>query len=63
MEAMAKVKLTIQFDLPDHWNTDCQVDQIFKQAVDSATGFIRNKLPPYIKVVDIPQVTAILLNK
>ena len=63
MRAMARVKLVIQFDLTDVWNANCPVEQIFKQAIDSATGLIRNKLPPHIMIIGEPEVTAILLNK
>lgn len=41
MPATAKVKVTLEIDIPSAWGDECTVGQIRKQAVDSAEGILR----------------------
>ncbi len=37
----ARVQVTLEIDVSDHWGPDCALDQVFKQASDSAIGILR----------------------
>jgi hypothetical protein len=63
----ARVSVTIEVDLGDAWGPDCSVEQIFKQAKESARNQIdratRNGGLPGWRIVGEPKVTAILFEK
>jgi hypothetical protein len=69
------VKLTIEIDVHDSWNDDCRMDQILKQATESAEGAISrglaidgrgahgNTSPTFARIIGEPQVEIILVTK
>ncbi len=61
MGAQAKVRLMLEVDLPDNWGNECLLGQVFRQSSDQALQKIRNSLPPDVRIIGTPEVTAILL--
>lgn len=41
MSVTARVVLTVEIDVPDHWGDDCTFGQIQKQAIEAARGALR----------------------
>lgn len=72
----ARVRLTIDVEVPDTWGDECTLGQARKQAVDAALGAVRRGLilngtegprgdyipRDYANVVSVPEVTAILIH-
>lgn len=61
MGARAKVRLTLEVDLPDRWGNECLMGQVFRQGADEARNIISQHLPPNSRIIGKPEVTAILL--
>lgn len=62
--AKARVQVTLDVELPDTWGPDCRVDQIQKQAAESARQRLSNELKhTKCAVVGDPKVTAILVEE
>lgn len=59
VRSTARVVLTLEIDVPDVWGGDCTADQLFKQAVDSALGRVRNGNLAGARVIGEPKVTAV----
>lgn len=69
----ARVRVTLEIDVPGSWGTDCRGDQILKQATDAAMGAIargvtvgsrqgedRSDQRGWASVVGAPEVVAII---
>jgi hypothetical protein len=71
--ARARVQVTLEFLVTDTWGDDCKVDQVYKQAAESAIGQLRRGCLVSVasalardgeaRVIGDPKVTAILVNK
>lgn len=74
MIARARVQLTIDILVADSWGPECTVDQVQRQATESAIGALRrglviegmhnpNGVDPFLKsvalIVDDPKVTLV----
>jgi len=58
----AVVTLTVQISNVGSWGPDCTTDQVYRQAVESAIGRVRNafaKDPRGVKIIGNPTVQAI----
>lgn len=58
----AVVTLTVQISNVGSWGPECQMDQVYRQALESAIGRVRNafaKDPRGIKIVGTPSVQAV----
>lgn len=66
--ARARVRILLEVDASS-WGSDCQLDQVFAQAADSAVGQVRRALSvrgapcPGIRIIGNPVVEAILTLK
>lgn len=65
----ARVTLTIEFSVGSSWGEKCSIEQVHKQAVDEAYGFIENtvksKIPEArhkIRIVGKPKIEAIIVR-
>lgn len=58
----ARVKLTIELKNLGSWGPDCQIDQVYRQAIEAAIGRVRRAFqsdPSGIKIIGVPSVEAI----
>lgn len=58
----ARVTLTIEISNVGSWGPDCQMDQVYRQALESAMGRVRNafaKDARGVKIIGVPVVQAI----
>lgn len=56
--------ITLDVVVPDVWGADCPMDQIWRQARESAIAILANGLGPGpIPVVGEPKVTAVLVEE
>lgn len=66
VQASATVTMTVRIAVPDCWGADCAVDQIHRQAKESALGILNRMRKPNehlpFAVIGEPEVTAILLE-
>jgi hypothetical protein len=62
--ATAKVILTVEVDCDGSWGGDCPMDQIHKQAKDSAISILSSAKDAHrkIKIVSIDEVQAITVS-
>lgn len=64
VKAKARVSVLLEVSLSDTWGSDCQLDQVYKQAKDSAMNMIHRKMTGGgqrdIRIIGDPKVTAIL---
>ena len=62
--ARARVKLTIEIDLPGSWDASCPISQVHEQAVESARGWLGKKLSEgRFTIIGEPIATAIMASK
>ena len=61
MGTRAKVKLMLEIDLPDRWGNECLLGQVYRQASHEALQTISKSLPPDVRIIGKPEVTAILI--
>lgn len=61
MSATARVKVVLEVSVSDSWGEDCKVDQIRRQATESAMRIIGNLQTQLVKIVGTPEVTAVLI--
>lgn len=66
----ATVQLTLEIKVGDGWGGDCAMDQVYKQARDSAVGMIKEalrsgkeSLQTRIKIVGTPSVSAVVVER
>lgn len=61
----AVVQLTLEVKLADKWGADCKIQQLFKQAKDSATLRVGKMIgqDPNIHIRGKAKVTAILVEE
>ena len=65
----ARVKLEIEIVGDAPWSGECSVDQVHKQAAESAVGFIENlidKIPGVrqrVRIIGKPTVTAVIVER
>lgn len=66
----ATVQLTLEIKVGDGWGGDCDMDQVYKQARDSAVGMInealragKESLQTRIKIVGTPLVSAVVVER
>lgn len=66
--ATARVRLTVEVPVTSRWGSDCPLEQIFKQASDEATRYIKNLFERHrpdggnrVQIVGQPDVVAVLL--
>jgi hypothetical protein len=71
IRATARVRITIEIGPDDTWGSDCTVEQIMKQAKESALGRLdklmhgtlpRDRHPQEFRIVAAPEVTAVLVD-
>lgn len=65
IRARARARVTIEFLVEDVWGSDCPMDQIYKQARESALGRIRDGIKTdgiEAELLDV-KVTAILVEE
>lgn len=58
----ARVTLTIEISNVGSWGPECQMDQVYRQALESAVGRVRNafaKDARGVKIVGVPVIQAI----
>lgn len=67
VQASARVTLTVEISVDDTWGNDCRVDQIQRQAAESALGILRRMKEPHrmspFKIIGDPKVTMILVDR
>lgn len=69
VSATARVSLTIEISVGDSWGEDCKMDQVYRQAADSAIGRLQRIVSDAkvvhggIRVIGEPKVTAILTER
>lgn len=67
VQASAVVTLTVKIPVSDTWGSDCQVDQIHRQAKESAIGILNRMRKPNehvpFTVIGEPTVTSILVER
>lgn len=61
MSATARVKVVLEISVSDSWGEDCKVDQIRKQATESALRVLGNLQTSIVRIVGTPEVTAVLI--
>ena len=60
----AYVTLKVEITGLGAWGPDCRIDQVQKQAADSAIGYVRNRdLDRRIRIIGNPEVTAVLARR
>jgi hypothetical protein len=66
----ATVQLTLEIKVGDSWGGDCAMDQVYKQARDSAVGMINEALragkpalQTRIKIVGTPSISAVVVER
>lgn len=66
----ATVQLTLEINVGDSWGGDCAMDQVYKQARDSAVGMInealgasKERLQNRIKIVGTPSISAVVVER
>ncbi len=64
-KATARVRVELDVFLSDTWGKDCTVEQIMKQAKDSACGYVEKTIrdKPRIERVGPVRVTAIFVEE
>ena len=64
-KASAVVELTLEVNLVDKWGPDCKIEQLFKQAEDSAKMRVGKMIgqDPNIHIRGKAKVTAILVEE
>lgn len=58
----ARVTLTIEISNVGSWGPECQMDQVYRQALEAAVGRVRNafaKDARGVKIIGVPVVQAI----
>lgn len=64
LTSRARVQVTIDVVVPDTWGADCPMDQIWKQARESALGVLERGMPrALMQIVGTPKVTAVLVEE
>lgn len=58
MITKATVQVTVEIEASGSWGSDCSMDQIIRQASESAVGQIRNALHKH-RIIGEPAVTTI----
>lgn len=61
IEGKAKVRVVLEVDA-DRWGGDCQLDQLYKQAAESALATLRNALKQVhgVRIFGEPEVIGII---
>jgi hypothetical protein len=59
----ARVELTLEISITDNWTDDATVEQIHKQAIESAKQKLNEVLRGAVRIIDNPKVTMILVDK
>ena len=67
----AQVRVTLDIHVNDIWGTDCPLDQVEKQATESALGACRGGLvidftgmgKTHATIIGQPEVTALIIKK
>lgn len=61
----SRVRVTVTLEIPisDNWGKDCTVEQIHKQAIDSALVKLNQIVSHGARVVGDPLVTMILVDR
>lgn len=66
----ATVQLTLEIKVGDGWGGDCALDQVYKQARESAVGMINEALragkptlQDRIKIVGTPSIAAVVVER
>ena len=60
IQARATVRLTLEVDLSDRWGMGTMIQQVFQQGADGALNRIRKSLPPDVRIIGKPEVTAVI---
>lgn len=71
VQASAIVTLTIEIVVPDVWGGDCSLDQVQRQASDSAIGVLRRAMPKEfnqyntgsVRLIGNPEVASVLVKR
>lgn len=68
VHAHARVTLTVEIAVTDTWGEDCKLDQVYRQAAQSAVGEVRNGLARALdcgraRIIGEVKAVAILADK
>jgi hypothetical protein len=75
VQARARVQVTIEIDVPDRWGAECSVEQVQRQAAESALAEIRRAFRPCedhggvrftpmkTRLIDEPRVVTVLAEE
>ena len=66
IQSRARVKVLLEISLPDRWDDDCLISQVYKQAKDSAINVISQQISRSmsdIKMIGDVEVVAILVEE
>jgi hypothetical protein len=64
LQSRARVQVTLDIAVADVWGADCPMEQIWRQARESALRAIANGLGPGpLPVVGEPKITAVLVEE
>ena len=55
----AKVKVTLEIEVPDAWGTDCALSQVYSQAKEKALSILLQTRIPGVRILMPTVVTAI----
>jgi hypothetical protein len=62
--AGATVTVTVEISNLGAWGSDCQLDQVYKQAAESAIGKLRTGMREQdFRIVGNPQVRAVIVDQ
>jgi hypothetical protein len=64
----ARVRITLDIPCASNWGTDCNFDQVRKQAIDEAVEMVRGEFTSQSskqlwQIVEPPQVTAVMVSE
>ena len=65
IKANARVKVLLEVSLSDSWDMDCQLNQVYKQAKDSAINIVSQKIAggnKNIRIIGEPEIVAVLVE-
>ena len=62
--AGATVTLTVEISNVGAWGSDCQLEQVYKQAAESAIGMLRTAMRDRdFRIVGTPQVRTVIVDQ
>ena len=63
IQSVARVTVVLEIKVDSVWGPDCTVEQVYKQAADSAKLLLAQKFNSHtnVSIVEKPKVTAVLI--